>query len=334
VGSELLRIEQLAVEFVAHGETVRAVDGVTLSLQESEIYGLVGETGCGKSALCLSVLGLLGTNGSVAEGRVIFQNKDLLHMSDRELRSVRGRDVGMIFQDPGASLNPIMKIGAQLVEAVRTHNRVTRRQARARAADLLTRVGIRDASQWLDQYPHQLSGGMQQRVMIAMAMLNRPKLLIADEPVTALDVSIQREILDLIEEMRVTSQTAVLLVTHDMGVVAETCDRVGVLYAGRLIEEGETQSIISSPMHPYTQGLLASVPKMGVEPSRLSTIAGSVGEARELVGGCRFRPRCPYKFDACETEDPLLAEGPDGRLVACHLYRPAEGSAHSCGMAS
>ena len=196
---------------------------------------------------------------------------------------------------------------------------MTRREARERALDLLTRVGIVDAVRWLDQYPYQLSGGMQQRVMIAMAMLNRPRLLIADEPVTALDVSIQREILNLIEEMRATSQTAVLLITHDMGVVAETCDRVGVLYAGKLIEEGPTQTIISSPMHPYTQGLLASVPKMDVQESELSTIPGSIGRARELVVGCRFRPRCPYRFDVCETETPLLSGGGEGHRVACHL---------------
>ena len=320
--NDLLRIEGLVVDFAARGETVRAVDGISLSLERGEIYGLVGETGCGKSALCLSILGLLASNGRVTQGRILFRGKDLVSLSEKDLRSVRGSDIAMIFQDPGSSLNPIMKVGSQLVEAVRAHGRVTRPEARARAADLLLRVGIIDAQRWLNHYPYELSGGMQQRVMIAMAMLNRPQLLIADEPVTALDVSIQREILTLMQEMRAQSHTAVLLVTHDMGVVAETCDRVGVLYAGKLIEEGPTRSIISSPMHPYTRGLLAAVPTIGVEPSRLATIPGSIGGARDLPG-CRFNPRCPFKFEVCEREEPLLASnGPQD--VACHLYESSQ----------
>lgn len=320
----LLEIEDLVVEYSGRGAPVRAVDHVSFSVEKGEVYGLVGESGCGKSAICLSVLGLFGPGGRVTEGSIRLEGLDLAELSPRELRRVRGKKIAMIFQDPSACLNPIMKVGHQLVEAVRVHERVTSPAARDRVLTLLRRVGLPDAEDRFDQYPYHLSGGMQQRVMIAMAMVNRPNLLIADEPVTALDVTIQSEILVLIEELRRESGTAVLLVTHDMGVIAEACDRVGVVYAGRLIEQGDALAIIRQPSHPYSKGLLGALPRFDPFRPRLQVIPGSVDSARHVRSGCRFGPRCAEVMAVCSSVDPPLIPVADGRTVACLLYEGRE----------
>jgi oligopeptide/dipeptide ABC transporter ATP-binding protein len=321
--SSLLEIDDLVVEYSGHGGLVRAVDHVSLAVERGQIYGLVGESGCGKSAICLSVLGLFGPGGRIAGGQVRLEGLDLAELPRRDLRRIRGNAIAMIFQDPSACLNPIMKVGRQLAEAIRVHERVTPAAARDRVLSLLRRVGLPDAEIRFEQYPYQLSGGIQQRVMIAMAMLNRPKLLIADEPVTALDVTIQSEILALIEELRDESGTAVLLVTHDMGVVAEVCDKVGVVYAGRLIEEGDALSVIGRPSHPYSKGLLGALPRFDPSRPRLRDIPGSVDSARHLGAGCRFRPRCAEAMAICEVVDPVLTQIDEDLSVACHLYEGA-----------
>ena len=316
----LLDVRDLTVRFDTHLGSVRAVDGVSFSLEEGETLGLVGESGSGKSVTNLALLGLVASPPGVIEaGVAMYGGRDLLRLPARELRRLRGNELAMIFQDPMTSLNPLLTIGQQLVEVLEVHRGASRSEARRRAAAGLGDVGIPEPEQRLDQYPHELSGGMRQRVMIAMALLCDPKVLIADEPTTALDVTIQAQILELLGDLQERHGTAIVLITHDLGVVAGMSDRVQVMYAGRLVEAAPTGELFAAPEHPYTAGLLASVPRLDGGASHLHAIPGSPPDLSDLPRGCAFAPRCPRSSEACERERPGLAAVPEagGRLVAC-----------------
>ncbi len=319
----LLAVEDLRTHFFTSEGTVRALDGVSFAIAPGETLGIVGESGCGKSVTALSVLRLLPRKGArVVGGRVLFEGRDLLALSEAEMRKIRGNRIAMIFQEPMTSLNPVYTIGAQIAEAVRIHQRLSPAAARARAADMLRLVHIPDAPHRLADYPHQFSGGMRQRAMIAMALACNPKLLIADEPTTALDVTIQAQILRLMLELKERIGAAIMLITHDLGVVAETCQRIIVMYAGRTVEEAPVLELFDRPAHPYTRGLLASIPHRSAANRRLAEIPGTVPSLREPVMGCAFAPRCPIVIDRCRTEaPPMLALAP-GHHAAC--FRAAE----------
>jgi oligopeptide transport system ATP-binding protein len=315
----ILAVEGLRTEFVTDDGLVRAVDGVSFTLGRGEVLGIVGESGCGKSVTNLSILRLLARpQGRVAAGRVLFQGRDVLAIPEREMRSIRGNRIAMIFQDPMTSLNPYLTVEEQLVEVARLHLRLTRAQAVARAVDLLTRVGIPDAARRVRSFPHEFSGGMRQRVMIAMALLCDPEVLIADEPTTALDVTIQAQILDLLAEIRRERGMSIILVTHDLGVVAGVCDRILVMYAGRVVEEASTRDLFARPTHPYTLGLLRSVPRVEASAhGRLASIEGLPPRLDREFHECPFVPRCPFARPACrEGLPPLLPAGP-GRSRRC-----------------
>jgi oligopeptide/dipeptide ABC transporter ATP-binding protein len=293
-----------------------AVDGVSFSLDTGATLGLVGESGCGKTATALSIMGLVPPPGRVASGRVELDGRDLLTLRESELRALRGKDIAMIFQEPMSSLNPVLTIGDQVAEAIRLHTRVSRRQARHQAVEKLRLVEIPDPEHRAGDYPHQLSGGMRQRVMIAMALTCNPRLLIADEPTTALDVTIQAQILDLLGELQAALGMALLLVTHDLGIVAERAERLAIMYAGRIVEEGPVAEVFRTPLHPYTRGLLRSLPSPGSR-QRLETLAGSVPEPWNLPDGCRFRDRCPDAGPRCAHSDPVLREYRPQQRAAC-----------------
>jgi oligopeptide/dipeptide ABC transporter ATP-binding protein len=320
----LLAIEDLRVHYSGPHGPVRAVDGASLTIEPGETYALVGESGCGKSALALAILGLCEP-GRIAGGRVVFEGRDLVPLSDRELRRVRGARIGMVFQEPAAALDPVMRVGSQVSEALRIHRRIGRREARDEAVRLLRLVSLPDPERHVRSYPHELSGGMQQRVMLAIALSCSPSLLIADEPTTALDVTIQAQILALLRRLKAELGLTVLLITHDLGVVAENADRVGVMYAGRMAEEAPVRELFERPAHPYTRGLLASVP--GKEPPggprRLRTLPGAVPDPSDPPAGCRFHPRCPERFEPCDARDPARTELGPGRRVWCFLHEPA-----------
>ena len=321
----LLGVEDLRVEFSTARGTVYAVNGVSFHVEPGETLGLVGESGCGKSVTMLAVLGLLGRNGRVTGGRALLEGRDLLGLSDAELRSVRGRDVAMIFQDPMSSLNPVLTVGRQIVEALETHLGLKGVEADTRAAELLDQVGIPGPRQRLRDYPHQFSGGMRQRAMIAMALACEPKLLIADEPTTALDVTIQAQILDLLRELVAERETALILITHDLGVVAGTCERVHVMYAGTLVETGSASQVFASPRHPYTLGLLQSVPRL--DAGRRQELRPIEGQPRSMLSPpawCPFAPRCPRRIEVCTEELPRLAELEPGQRAACFNPAPAD----------
>ncbi|KGP92271.1 peptide ABC transporter ATP-binding protein [Pontibacillus chungwhensis BH030062] len=306
----ILSINQLYTSFRVDGETIPAVEGIDLSLYPGEIVGLVGESGSGKSVTSLSVMQLLDeTPGEVTGGEVLFQGQDLLKFTDRQKRKVRGNDISMIFQEPMTSLNPVLKIGKQLVEAIREHQRISQTDARKHAIHMLNQVGIPRSEAIMNEYPHQLSGGMRQRVMIAMAMSCDPKVLIADEPTTALDVTIQAQILDVMRNMRDQHNTSILFITHDLGVIAEMCDRVAVMYSGRIVEQGSVYEIFENPKHPYTKGLLGSIPKLGAKEDRLDSIQGQVPTVEDRPKGCKFANRCPFVMDHCWEEEPPLFDG-------------------------
>ncbi|WP_226584613.1 ABC transporter ATP-binding protein [Halobacillus litoralis] len=310
MSNPILSINQMYTSFHVDGETIPAVEGIDLSLYPGEIVGLVGESGSGKSVTSLSVMQLLeGTPGKVTGGDILFENQNLLEMTDREKRKLRGNDISMIFQEPMTSLNPVIKIGKQLVEAIREHQSISKRGAEKHAVYMLDQVGIPRAEEIMKEYPHQLSGGMRQRVMIAMAMSCDPKLLIADEPTTALDVTIQAQILDVMRNMRDEHHTAILFITHDLGVIAEMCDRVAVMYAGRIVEQGTVYEIFENPKHPYTKGLLGSIPKIGSRAERLDSIKGQVPTAEDRPKGCKFANRCPFVYKHCWEEEPPLFDG-------------------------
>jgi len=318
----LLSVQHLTTVFDAPDCRVVAVDDVSFEIRKGETLGLVGESGSGKSVTAFSVLQLLPPPGRVAAGRVVFQGRDLLSLREDDVRQVRGAGIGLIFQEPMAALNPVMRVGQQIAEAMVVHGLASKREARARAIDLLRAVRISDPERRVDDYPHQLSGGMRQRVMIAVALACRPPLVIADEPTTALDVTVQAQILELLRQMKNEFDLSLLLITHDLGVIAETADRVAVMYAGRIVEEAPVREVFHRPGHPYTQGLLASIPGEAAG-SRLRAIDGVVPNLAALPPGCAFAPRCPYKMEICTREmAPFFDVGPDHR-ARCHLHDPA-----------
>ena len=325
--SHLLEIKNLHTYFQTREGLVCAVEGVSFYLDRGELLGLVGESGCGKSITALSIMRLVAPPGKIVAGEILFEGRDLLKLSNAEMRSMRGNDVAMIFQDPMTSLNPVFTVGEQIAEALRLHRKLSRKDARAAAVEAMREVSIPDPELRVNDYPHQLSGGMRQRVMIAMALACDPKVLIADEPTTALDVTIQAQILELLNNLRRTRDLAVLLITHDLGVVAEVADRVAVMYTGKIVEESPVDELFARPKHPYTEGLLRSVPKLTAKDvarkTRLQTIEGTVPRPTALPPGCHFEPRCPYRMPRCREEEiPLYPAGP-GVTVRCVLYDPA-----------
>jgi peptide/nickel transport system ATP-binding protein len=316
--SPLLEVDDLTVTFTRKGATAfTAVDGVSFSVEPGSTVGLVGESGCGKSVTALAVMGLLPHRGVSVTGSVRFQGTELLSLSDQQMRDRRGKDIAMVFQDPLSSLNPVVPIGVQVSEVIERHRGRARRAAMVEAEGLLARVGIPDPHRRLKEYPHQLSGGMRQRALIAMALACTPRLLIADEPTTALDVTIQAQILALVRELVADSGTALVMITHDLGVVAGLCDEVNVLYAGKVVERAGRHELFASPRHPYTHGLLASIPRLDSGPGRLVPIPGSVVDNIAWTHGCAFAPRCPRAVDACTAVTPEEAIV-DGRLLRCH----------------
>jgi oligopeptide/dipeptide ABC transporter ATP-binding protein len=323
----LLEVRNLKTQFPTRAGLVRAVDDVSFSIDRGELLGLVGESGCGKSMTALSIMRLIAPPGRIVAGEILFEGRDLLKLSNREMRDVRGNDVAMIFQDPMTSLNPVFTVGEQIAEALRLHRNLSRKDARAGAVAAMREVAIPDPELRADDYPHQLSGGMRQRVMIAMALACDPKLLIADEPTTALDVTIQAQILELLNHLRQTRELGVLLITHDLGVVAEVADHVCVMYTGKIVEESPVDELFARPKHPYTEGLLRSVPKLTmkdvVKPERLQTIEGVVPSPLNVPPWCHFEPRCAYRMPRCrEGEIPFYPAAEDV-TVRCVLYDPA-----------
>ena len=317
----LLEVKDLRTSFRTDDGIVKAVDGVTFSVEKGKTLGIVGESGCGKSVTCLTIMGLNNPRNSTSTGEALFNGENLLEMSKRRLRGLRGNDVAMIFQDPMTSLNPVHSIGKQLVEAVMLHRDVTKKDARQRALELLKAVGIPRAERRIDDYPHQFSGGMRQRVMIAMALINEPDLLIADEPTTALDVTTQAQILKLMTTLQDEFDTAIIMITHDLGVVAEIADDIVVMYAGKVAEEGTVDEIFTRPHHPYTWGLLGSLPRIDVDVERLVQIQGQPPSLLNPPKGCRFHPRCPYVMEICKSTQPALLPitNEPHHLQACHL---------------
>jgi peptide/nickel transport system ATP-binding protein/oligopeptide transport system ATP-binding protein len=327
VDSPLLRIEGLRTVFRSSLGDIAAVDGVDLDVPRGRTLGIVGESGCGKSMLSLSVMRLVPPPGRVAQGRVLLDGRDLLQLSSARMRDVRGSKVAMIFQEPMTSLNPVHSVGAQITEAMRAHDRnASNAELRDRAIEALKRVRIPSPESRFDDYPHQLSGGMRQRVMIAMALACRPELLIADEPTTALDVTVQAQILDLLRELQAETGMSIILITHDLGVIAEMADEVAVMYAGRVVERATAAELFASPQHPYTLGLLGSIPRLDEDRDRLLAIEGAVPPPFALPKGCRFHPRCPFAIEACTRAQPALEAVAEGHLAAC-IRAPVEHSA-------
>jgi len=323
--SHLLEVKNLQTHFFTRTGVVRSVDGISFHVDRGELLGLVGESGCGKSVTALSVMRLVSAPGRIVAGEIWFDGEDLRAASERRMREIRGDDIAMIFQDPMTSLNPVYTVGEQIAEALRLHRKLSRGAAREGAIEAMREVAIPDPARRADDYPHQLSGGMRQRVMIAMALACDPKLLIADEPTTALDVTIQAQILELLDGLRKSRELAVLLITHDLGVVAEVADRVAVMYTGRIVEESPVEELFARPKMPYTEGLLKSVPKLtagevGNKPERLQTIEGTVPKPTDLPPGCHFAPRCTYRMPRCTVEQIPLYELAGGVRVRCVLY--------------
>ncbi len=317
----LLEVSDLKVHYPGADAPVRAVDGISFSLQPGETYALVGESGCGKSATGLALLRLVDP-GRIVAGRIVFEGRDLLTLPEDKMRRLRGARIGMVFQEAAAALNPVMRIGVQVGEALRIHRGMSRKQAHAEAVTLLRLVALADPERQARAYPHELSGGMKQRVMLAIALSCSPALLIADEPTTALDVTIQAQILALLRDLRDKLSLTILLITHDLGVVAENADRVGVMYAGRLVEEAPVRQLFDRPEHPYTRGLLRAMPGSGTgRTRRLPTLPGVVPDPSDPPSGCRFHPRCSERFEPCDRDEPEMSERPGTGRVACFLHR-------------
>lgn len=320
----ILEVKDLRTNFKSNVGEFSAVDGVNFTVQKGEILGVVGESGCGKSVTSLSIMRLIPTPpGRIADGSILFNGKDLVTESEKSMRSIRGNQISMIFQEPMTSLNPVYTIGDQLAETVKLHMGLKKKEAKRYAIEMLEKVGIPRPHEIVNDYPHQLSGGMRQRVMIAMAMACNPELIIADEPTTALDVTIQAQILDLMRKLNKQFNTSIMFITHDLGVVAEICERVIVMYAGKIIEEGDVRSIFHNPKHPYTKGLLASIPKFDEKSARLYSIPGNVPTPDSMPKGCRFAPRCEFAFDKCHMEIPEITKVGEGHYARCFLNEEA-----------
>ncbi len=325
--SALLDVRRLTTVFDVEGRALPAVDDVSFEVRKGETLGLVGESGSGKTMTALSILRLVQPPGRIAGGSVLFEGRDLMTLGEREMRRVRGAGIALVFQEPMTALNPVFTVGDQIAEAMTVHGIETRAGARRRAVELLAAVRVADPERSARSYPHQLSGGMQQRVLIAMALSCHPSLVIADEPTTALDVTIQAQILDLLREMRRAFDLSMLLVSHDLGIIAGTADRIAVMYAGRLVEQGPVGSVFASPAHPYTRGLLASIPRAD-GGRRLAAIDGAVPAISELPPGCAFAPRCPDAVPTCRAERPVETSAGPGRVVSCHVHgQPGQGTA-------
>jgi len=313
----LLEVKDLQTTFFTKAGPVRAVDGVSYFISKGETVGIVGESGCGKSVASFSILRLLDPPGKVTQGEVIFEGTDLLKLSEEKMRGLRGKKIAMIFQEPMTALNPVLTIGRQITEQIFAHEHVTMREGYHRAVELLKKVGIPSPEKRIDQYPHQLSGGMRQRAMIAMAISCSPKLLIADEPTTALDVTIQAQIVDLLLKLQKENHMAMQFITHDLGLISEVADRIVVMYAGKIVEEADVKTIFQNPKHPYTVGLLESIPSLDKEVGKLKTIPGTVPSLLDLPKGCRFQNRCPNCIERCRIEEPGLEEVKEGHRMAC-----------------
>ena len=316
----VLEIKELKSYFYTEKGVARAVDGVNITIPKGKIIGLVGESGCGKSMTARSIMGLLKYPGKIAGGSILFEGKDLAKLPERELRKICGNDISMIFQEPMTSLNPVLKVGRQVQETLLVHDRtIGKEEAKTRVIDMFEKVGIPEAGKRYDSYPHELSGGLRQRVMIAMAMICKPHLLIADEPTTALDVTIEAQILRLMKQLRDETGTSVLIITHNLGVVAEICDYVYVMYAGRIVEQAPTCELFDHTAHPYTKGLMASIPRIGNNPERLHTIPGVVPNLLHLPEGCTFCTRCECAVEACRKEKPVLKKVGEEHWSACAI---------------
>ena len=315
----ILEIEDLKTHFFTYNGVVKAVDGISLKIHREEVLGIVGESGCGKSVTVRSTMGLVPEPGRIVAGRVLLDGEKLLEKSDAELRRIRGRRMSMIFQNPLSSLNPVFTIGDQVGHVISIHQGKNKKASRRRAVETFELVRLPDPDRLLKKYPHELSGGMLQRVMIAMALSCKPEILIADEPTTALDVTIQAQILSLMLQLKEETGTAIIMITHDLGVVAETCDRVAVMYAGLIVEQGPVQKIFNDSLHPYTEGLLSSLPGQQTDGDELKTIEGLVPDLIQPPAGCRFHPRCGLTEDICQEKIPELLDKGNGRAVACHL---------------
>ncbi len=322
--SNILEVKNLKTYFYTEGGAVKAVDDVDIVVRRGEVLGLVGESGCGKSVTSLSIMRLVSDPGRIVAGKIVFDDEDLLKLPEKRMVDIRGNRISMIFQQPQSSLNPVFRVGDQLSEAIELHQDVTKEEARQRGIELLRMVGIPEPESRAKAYPHELSGGMAQRVMIAMALACVPELLIADEPTTALDVTIQAQILDLMRNLKAKMDTAIILITHDLGVVAEMCDRVNVMYAGRIVEEAGVVELFKSPKHPYTAALIGSTPVLGEAEKELTTIPGTVPNLIDLPEGCKFAPRCQARIDnnleRCTEEEPLLKEVAPNHWARCWLY--------------
>jgi peptide/nickel transport system ATP-binding protein len=322
--AHLLEVRDLQTQFQTRAGLVRAVDGVSFYVDRGELLGIVGESGCGKSITALSIMRLIAPPGKIVNGEILFEERNLLALSDEQMRAIRGDDIAMIFQDPMTSLNPVFTVGEQIAEALRLHRKLSRKDAQRATIEAMKEVAIPDPARRVNDYPHQLSGGMRQRVMIAMALACDPKLLIADEPTTALDVTIQAQILELLNELRRTRELGVVLITHDLGVVAEVANRVAVMYTGRIVEESPVDELFARPKHPYTEGLLRSVPKLTEaevkKATRLETIEGTVPSPTALPPGCHFAPRCSHRMPRCEQGVIPLYDLEGGVRVRCVLY--------------
>jgi peptide/nickel transport system ATP-binding protein len=317
----LLEVDRLRIEFPTRRGVLVAVDDISFSIEEGEVLGVVGESGAGKSVTGAAVIGLLEPPGRIAQGNIRFEGRQINGLPHEEMRRIRGAKIGAIFQDPLTSLNPLYSIGQQLTETLATHMDLSSSQARARTLDLLNEVGIPAAERRVDSYPHEFSGGMRQRVVIALAICANPRLIIADEPTTALDVSIQAQIIALLRRLCHEHRTAIMLITHDMGVIAEMSDRVAVMYAGRIAEIGPLRDVVKSPKHPYTVGLMDSIPVVGQEKEQLSHIRGAMPRLQEIPPGCPFHPRCPEVFDRCQVERPdLMATGHPSQIASCWKF--------------
>jgi peptide/nickel transport system ATP-binding protein len=315
----VLSVRDLRVEFVTRRGVLKAIDGISFDIGKGEVLGVVGESGAGKSVTGSAVIGLIDPPGRIAGGEVLLSGMRIDNLPPEEMRRVRGKRIGMIFQDPLTSLNPLYRVSEQLIETIRTHTNLSASGARKRAIDLLAEVGIPAPDKRIDSYPHEFSGGMRQRVVIALALCAEPELIIADEPTTALDVSVQAQIISLLKRLGREHGTAIMLVTHDMGVIAETADRVAVMYAGRIAEIGPVRDVVQNPLHPYAKGLMGAIPSLESDADRLVQIPGSMPRLSAIPPGCPFNPRCPYVFDRCRVERPEPIQHSEHR-VACHLY--------------